>query len=665
MTRIRRCVTNVLCVMLGPALLIFQPMVQPPVRATAVSAAAYQGPWSIGAWSAPLDLGFGKCAIHAHLLPNGKVLFWGRDKQWNGSGWIDVVGHCQTYVWDPSSGNILASPANSTTNLFCSGHSFLPDGRLLVAGGHLSDAHGEAQTNIFDPNTNVWSNGPLMDAGRWYPTTCPLGDGETLAISGFDSSGNVNYIPQAWQTNGTWRTLASDQQENIYSYYPRMLLAPTGQVFDAGPNHITWLLSPSGSGAWTSAPFSNYTASDRDYGSAAMYDDGKVIIVGGGTPPTATAEVINLSMNNPVQNQNPAWRYVGSMAKPRRQMNLTILADGKLLATGGTTSGGCLPSGLKTAELWDPATEAWSTMASMADERLYHSTALLLPDGTVLSGGSGGNGPTTDPNLDDTRLEIYSPPYLFNGARPTITSPSMTVNNGQQFFVQTPDAATIAKVTLIRLSSVTHSFNQDQRINFLSFRQAPGGLNVTAPGSGNLCPPGYYMLFIVNGNGVPSVACMVQVTIPSSPSNAIDDQRFFTRQQFYDILLREADAGGLAFWTNQITQCGNDPNCIANQRTAVSRAFWDSTEFQARVSGASDSPFLNPPPGLEFNASNFVTWCYRIYLARQPDPGGQQYWTNSLNNCIAANPGNASQCYNNLISAFTTSAEYRNRFYKP
>jgi hypothetical protein len=151
----------------------------------------------------------------------------------------------------------------------------------------------------------------------------------------------------------------------------------------------------------------------------------------------------------------------------------------------------------------DPATGKWSTIDSITVYRGYHSTALLLPDGRVLSAGGEQTGASA---------EIYSPPYLFKGARPSITSAPSSVKYGQVFQVATLDVANIGQVTWIRLSSVTHSFNQNQRLNHLQFAQTTGGLNITAPANANLAPPGHYMLFLVNGNGVPSVARIVQIT---------------------------------------------------------------------------------------------------------------------------------------------------------
>src|SRR5438046_1177212 len=163
--------------------------------------------------------------------------------------------------------------------------------------------------------------------------------------------------------------------------------------------------------------------------------------------------------------------------------------------------------------MWDPPTERWTTMASAQAVRLYHSAALLLPDGRVLTTGCD----------DITQVALYSPPYLFAGARPTITSAPAAVSFGQSYFVETPDAANIAKVRWIRLGSVTHAFNMNQRINSLSFSQAPGGLNVVSPSNPNLAPPGHYLLFILNANGVPSIAKIVQLGSSTAPAPALPD----------------------------------------------------------------------------------------------------------------------------------------------
>jgi hypothetical protein len=165
---------------------------------------------------------------------------------------------------------------------------------------------------------------------------------------------------------------------------------------------------------------------------------------------------------------------------------------------------------IRQAEMWSPATQQFSRLASMVAPRLYHSTALLLPDGRVLVAGGGRFNGVNEPT-DQLSAEIYSPPYLFNGARPVISSAPSTIQYATHFSITTPDASQITSAALIRLGAVTHAFDQNQRYVPLTFQQATGGLTVQSPSSANLAPPGYYMLFIVNSNGVPSVASIIQI----------------------------------------------------------------------------------------------------------------------------------------------------------
>ena len=169
------------------------------------------------------------------------------------------------------------------------------------------------------------------------------------------------------------------------------------------------------------------------------------------------------------------------------------------------------------AELWDPVTETWKVVAALKTGREYHSTALLLPDGRVLMAG-GGQLPGRATNI--TNGEIYSPPYLFKGTRPTISAAPSLVQYGANFTVSTPNAASIQKVALIRTPSVTHAFDENQRYVPLSFTVGSGQLTVQAPTNGNTAPPGYYMLFVVNGSGVPSVASFIRFPAPYEDTQA-------------------------------------------------------------------------------------------------------------------------------------------------
>jgi hypothetical protein len=442
----------------------------------------------VGQWSAVQTWPI--VSVHTHVLPSGRVMFYAYS---DGSR-----------LWNPADNSITSLP-NAGYNIFCTGHSFIGDGRLFVTGGHIENNRGLNDASYYDFATNTWTRLPDMNDGRWYPTNNTLANGDVLVTSGDRSAGGVNDLPQVWQVgSGSWRNLTSAVLS--LPLYPASFLAPNGRVFFAtSPSRY---LDTSGTGAWSSVA-SRLVGGRDNYGSAAMYDVGKVIYTGGADPPVSSAEIIDL--NAPT----PAWSYTGAMPQARRQHNLTILPDGKLLVTGGSASSGFnTVDGGKAAYMWDPATGSWTTMASESRYRGYHSTAVLLPDGRVLS--SGGD---NEPNA-----QVYSPPYLFKGARPAISSAPTSVSYGQTFFVGSPDATSITHVNWIRLSSVTHTKNMDQRINRLAFSQASGGLNVTAPGDPNLCPPGYYMLFILNGTGVPSVASMVRISgspppAPSAPSS--------------------------------------------------------------------------------------------------------------------------------------------------
>jgi Domain of unknown function (DUF4082)/Galactose oxidase-like, Early set domain/Divergent InlB B-repeat domain/Kelch motif len=444
---------------------------------------------TVGQWTSVQPLPY--FPVHTHLLPNGKVLVWPGDGGVSGD---DAAS------WDPAT-EAVTFLSNSGYDLFCSGHTFLSDGTLFVAGGHIQNYVGLPTASAYDPTTNTWRFFPSMNAGRWYPTATPLSNGDVLVVSGdVDTTIGVNTLPQVFQAStGTWRDLTSATLG--MDLYPQMLLAPNGRVFNAGPSTVTRYLDTSGTGAWTFV--ANRPGSDSTYGSAVMYDRGKVLAMGGGDPPMNTAAVIDL--NQP----SPAWRAVGAMTYARRQLNAVLLPDGKVLVTGGTSGPGFndTTSPVFAAEMWDPVTELWTLMASATIPRLYHSAALLLPDGRVLS--TGGNG------YPDT--EVYSPPYLFKGARPTITSAPTAIDYGQSFVISTPNAASIGKVTLIRLPSVTHSFNQSQRLNSLSFSKQSGSVTATAPAAAALAPPGPYMLFVVNTTGVPSVAQIVQLGSAITP----------------------------------------------------------------------------------------------------------------------------------------------------
>ena len=431
-----------------------------------------------GRWTAPFA--WPVVGVHLILLPDGRVLTMGRGGK--------------PHLWDPATGAFTetASPAW----LFCSGHTQLGDGRILIAGGHISDHHGLPNITLFSDD-NVWASGAPMARGRWYPSATTMGDGDVVITAGEDQNTVPVDLPEVW-SNGSIHRL--NGASRAFPFYPRQFLAPDGRLYVAGPERATFYLSVHGSGAWTPGPPRVFGG--RNYGSAVMYDDGKILYAGGAYT-TNTAETIDLNA------RPPAWQYTGSLAFARRHLNLTVLPTGEVLATGGVAGTGFndISQGVHAAEIWNPGTGAWTTMSSSSITRGYHATALLLPDGRVIHAGSGdGAGAPNERNA-----EIFSPPYLFRGARPGITSIPQEVSYGASFRVATPNAGSITHVSFIRLGAVTHAFDQGQRFQRLRFDDDATGLTVTAPSEPNRAPPGYYLLFILNGDDVPSVGRIIRL----------------------------------------------------------------------------------------------------------------------------------------------------------
>ncbi len=457
--------------------------------------------------------------LHIQLLPTGKLLAWGKHES-NGS-----MG--MPRLWNPAVGPpSTATIVRASDMLFCAGHTLMADGQVMVSGGHLDDDRGLDVTNIFNPVSESWATGlPKMAKGRWYPTVTTLADGRVVTVAGRDASSSVVLIPEIWEGN-RWVKLTGASL--TLPYYPRQFVAPNGRLFYAGERIKSRYLdvdviTTSGRGHWSSsAGFTRRFPYIRDYGSAVMYEAGKVLYAGGGgdlrgsipdpkSPvPTATAETIDLTK------PGPSWTSTSSMHYPRRHLNATILPDGKVLVTGGTSKGGFndLSGAVRAAEAWDPLSRVWTELAANRVDRGYHSVSLLLPDGTVLHGASGdANDPASGGQYPrQTNHELFRPPYLFRGTRPTVTSLSKTsLSYSETFTVTTPYAAQITGVRWIRLGSVTHAFDASQRANTLKFTRAATSVRVTTPASGRLAPPGHYLLFLLNRNGVPSVGRIVRV----------------------------------------------------------------------------------------------------------------------------------------------------------
>jgi len=500
------------------------------------AAAVAAAPQDAGEWGPVVD--WPVIGVHVALLPNGKVLAYDSIGD-NATETYPVQDHTRATVWDPETGTQTPVNVDTGYNVFCSGLAHLMDGRMFLAGGNKDQAlNGIVQTHLFDPATNTWRLGPDMAAGRWYPSVTPLRNGEMLI-----TSGRVD-TPEVRTTAGSLRSLSTASLS--LPLYPWMDVAPDGRAFYSGPDPTMRALNTSGTGSWQT--FGQRDAINRDYGGHALFDIGKMLVAGGG-PSTTDARVINVNA------ATPTVAPTAPMAFGRRQHNLTVLADGSVLATGGNSSGAGLVdlnNGVYPAEQWNPATGQWRTLASMQVTRQYHSTALLLPDGRVLSAGGGICGTCDQVHYLAKNAEVFSPPYLFQAdgspaPRPVIDDAPSATTYGADMTIATATPGSIAKVALVRLGAVTHSDNMEQRYIPLAFSAGASALTATAPANANIAPPGYYMLFIVDSNGVPSVAQMVTVEIDTAPAvtlSAPSNGATFTAPATVDVAATASDSDG-------------------------------------------------------------------------------------------------------------------------
>lgn len=454
--------------------------------------AAKKGWWELLPCEAPV------LAVHAALMHTGKVLLFagsGNDEQY-------TTG-LRSAVYDYQNGTF--STPHTPIDLFCAGQTFLPDGRLVVAGGTKDYAFTGLQTALlFDPASEQWTFVQSMKWQRWYPTLLTLGDGRALVASGGGNSENETYAPATgWSVAGT---------QFGWPLYPHLHLLKDGRVFYSGMCFGGSGLRPGfldpGTGNLTQlAPAAlppTFNLGMLNQGATVLLPPAqtqKVMVMGGGDPSINDVHIVDTDV--------ATVKYVAapSMFRPRVHVNSVILPDRTVVATGGSARSEVAATASLEAEIFDPATNTWTTGAAARVPRMYHSVALLLPDGRVLT--AGGNPRRRD---DEMRLEVYHPPYLFRGPRPCIERAPSTVQLDQSFDIHTPRATDIKWISLIRPMATTHSYDSEQRLVDVPFRRrGVCKLMARMPANANLVPPGYYMLFLVDRKGVPSVASWMRV----------------------------------------------------------------------------------------------------------------------------------------------------------
>jgi hypothetical protein len=496
-------------------------------------------------------------SMHSVVLNNGKVLLIA------GSGNSEEMFNAGTFtsaVYDPVNGTYKQIP--TPKDMFCAGHVQLQDGRVLVMSGNKGypsadgtiGYQGYKDSYIFDPVTETYSKTNDMNDGHWYPSATILGNGDVISFGGLkeDSSGSVTaerwsaaenkWLP-LWQVNQTW---------SYWGLYPSMVLMQDGRLFYTGSHTFGNNIPGTGSAIYdydanTTTEVPGLQRKDeRDQSASVLLppaQDQKVLTIGGGnidSNPDANrlTDIIDLKSANPAYAAGPPLPQgtvdLGNGKIPqtgnqgKMYVSAVLLPDGKVLETGGALHNRANP--VYESSIFDPASETFDPVAADPEARGYHSSAFLLPDGRVMATGDNpGNGSWNH------NVSIYTPPYLLKGARPTITSVidnEWTYGDTQRITVDRP----IAKAELIRPAAVTHSSDPNQRFVDLPLSVDGNNVDLNVTSNPNLAPPGWYMLFAVDANGVPSVAKWVHLQGPTAMAAAASDTPSAHEHSFADSL---------------------------------------------------------------------------------------------------------------------------------
>lgn len=457
-------------------------------------------------------------AIHALLLPDGRVLNYGTDER-------GVQGAQFNYdVWDPALGDLPGAHRllgnATTTDLFCSAQAVVPaTGQVLLTGGDLTLGgirnFSNHDINFFDYRTDVLEPaGVSMKFPRWYPTLVTLANGEMAVLGGRSdrSLSQTARIPEVYTPGVGWRVLNTAASDPAYGKgdgngswsYPKAWQAPNGKVFVLANGGGLFYLDPAGTGTIAQVDGLN-AGTTVPYLPSAMFAPGKILSLRSG----GKTVVVDINGGQPV---------IAPAASPtetgRFYATPTVLADGKVLLTGGSAVPNVFNGVAAHAETWNPATGLWTLGPSLGKARLYHSTALLLPDASVLVAGGGAPGPLVNLNA-----QIFYPPYLFKADgsgqwadRVKLDSAPGLMNWNTRYNLLVKSGRPIKRVTLVSAGSVTHTWNMNQRFLDLAVSQRSSWLvSVMSPANRNIAPPGYYLMFAFDEAGVPSLGKMVRL----------------------------------------------------------------------------------------------------------------------------------------------------------
>ncbi|WP_236666636.1 LamG-like jellyroll fold domain-containing protein [Nocardioides baculatus] len=532
-----------------------------------------QGSWS-GVTPWPL------VPINAALTSDGKVQSFGsvssgctdnNPYDWGGNDCVTQGGQMEIDIWDPSVMRTAATAAsgllpNATyTDLFCSMQVQMPHRRSTMTVGGDDGLGGNAPNDSaigvtsYSTNSGLRNEAP-MNYPRWYPTGTTTPDGSVVVQGGALKGGPGGpgvLTPEIYRPDAgsSWKLLTGATSVQAYGsgggaanggenrwWYPRSFVAPTNgklftitgtQMFELDPSGDGAITMRGGLGQGTPGNQGNLGNPVGATSTATMYRPGKILQVGGGTWSNGGGGAgarAGLTVDISGGTDTPVVAATQPMKYARHWPTSTVMPDGNVIVTGGSRDNNGNGGYVTNAEIWNPDTGVWKEVKIPYEHaRLYHSIALLLPDGRIMIGGGGTPGPR-----NYTDVEYYSPAYLFDGnsaaTRPQVTNaPKKVGYNGT--FTMTSDSP-ISRVTLVRNGSVTHGFNNDQNFQDLAFTQSGGTVTITSPTNGNYAPPGAYMVFLWSSTGTPSMAKIVQIDPQvkmDSPAPKVVDQFEYPR----------------------------------------------------------------------------------------------------------------------------------------
>ena len=463
-------------------------------HAAAVSALTTTDPAVIGSWSDAKNPGTKTIGISAVMLHTGKVLLFG-------GKYTSMDKNTASYLYDPVTGTGHEVPAPAA--VFCGSVVQLADGRVLSVGGTTKIPQGIPDIWTFNPVSEQWVRQPDTPLGRYYPTSTKLADGTVVITAGTEADGvtknptvELYTPPQPGADVGTLQVVGPN---HVTGYYPRQWLMPDGNVLQVDGRNSYSLNTQSWQ--WTSLlklPAGNGAGSAGLMLPGGPSGSTRVLMVGGLQAGVGTTTTEKYDYANP----SAGWSYGNPMPSPRTHMNVVQVPDGSAYGIGGNDSGLYNVGEYQTMK-YDPGTDTWTNMAVQTPRRAYHSTAVLLPDGRIMSAGDTGAGGGRQ------LIDFFSPPYLFQGPRPVIDAAPSNVAYGDTFSITT-SGAPATEAVLMAPGATTHADEMNARRVELAVTPTAGGFSATAP-SPRVAPPGYYMLFTVTADGIPSVASWVHL----------------------------------------------------------------------------------------------------------------------------------------------------------